>query len=84
MAQMRDAVHVQRFRIPAQPLDHDRAILEGATREIEVQKAKARTEKEGAAASTSHKRKQPASSLVFKGPVHRTEKKTETGLNWTD
>jgi hypothetical protein len=23
-------------------------------------------------------------SLVFKGPVHRTEKKTETGLNRTD
>jgi hypothetical protein len=22
--------------------------------------------------------------LVFKGPVHRTEKKTETGLNRTD
>jgi hypothetical protein len=22
--------------------------------------------------------------LVFKGPVYRTEKKTETGLNWTD
>jgi hypothetical protein len=22
--------------------------------------------------------------VVFKGPVHRTEKKTETGLNWTD
>ncbi|KIJ99853.1 hypothetical protein K443DRAFT_8111 [Laccaria amethystina LaAM-08-1] len=24
------------------------------------------------------------SALVFKGPVHRTEKKTETGLNRTD
>jgi hypothetical protein len=23
-------------------------------------------------------------SLVFKGPVYRTGKKTETGLNWTD
>jgi hypothetical protein len=22
--------------------------------------------------------------VVFKGPVYRTEKKTETGLNWTD
>lgn len=32
--------------------------------EIEVQKAKAQTEKEGAAASTSCKRKQPASSSV--------------------
>jgi hypothetical protein len=21
--------------------------------------------------------------LVFQGPVHKTEKKTETGLNWT-
>jgi hypothetical protein len=23
-------------------------------------------------------------TLVFKGSVHRTEKKTETGLNWTE
>jgi hypothetical protein len=26
----------------------------------------------------------PHSLLVFKGPVYRTEKKDETGLNWTD
>jgi hypothetical protein len=26
----------------------------------------------------------PSESIVFKGPVYRTEKKTETGLNWTD
>jgi hypothetical protein len=24
------------------------------------------------------------SGVVFKGPVHRTKKKTETGLNWTN
>jgi hypothetical protein len=66
MAQMRDAVHVQRFRVPSQPLNRDQAILEGATWEIEAQKAKAQTEKEGAA-STSRKRKQAASLSTVVG-----------------
>ncbi|KAF5384421.1 hypothetical protein D9615_003216 [Tricholomella constricta] len=39
-AQMRDALHVQHFRIPPQRLDRAKAILEGATRETNQQKAK--------------------------------------------
>lgn len=39
-AQMRDAIHVQRFRIRASAIDRENAILTGAASEIEVQKQK--------------------------------------------
>lgn len=39
-AQMRDAIHVQRFRIRATAIDREHAILAGAASEIEAQKGK--------------------------------------------
>ncbi|KAH7923808.1 hypothetical protein BV22DRAFT_1105892 [Leucogyrophana mollusca] len=48
-AQMRDAVHVQRFRIQADDLDREQAILHGAASEIEGRKLKEK-QKQGQAA----------------------------------
>ena len=39
-AQMRDAIHIQRFRITANALDRDHAIMLGAKSEVEAQKQK--------------------------------------------
>ncbi|RDB18364.1 hypothetical protein Hypma_000365 [Hypsizygus marmoreus] len=66
-AQMRDAIHVQRFRLQADPLDQPRAILEGATRELEAQKAKSNSEKE---IPTARKRKQPDSRSALAPRTH--------------
>lgn len=38
-AQMRDAIYIQHFRIRPQPLDRQRALEEGAAREVNSQKA---------------------------------------------
>jgi len=38
-AQMRDAKHVQKHRIPSQPLDFDRTIHESAAKAIDTRKA---------------------------------------------
>jgi hypothetical protein len=53
-AQMRDAIHVQRFRIAANALDHDHAIMLGAKSEVEAQKQKqAKNAKPGRQSSKS-------------------------------
>ncbi|KIJ57791.1 hypothetical protein HYDPIDRAFT_103839, partial [Hydnomerulius pinastri MD-312] len=54
-AQMRDAVHVQRFRISAPPLDREFAIYAGAAAEVEAQKLK-----DQHSTTTKLKGKQPA------------------------
>jgi hypothetical protein len=38
-AQMRDAKHVQRHRIPSQPLDFDTTVHESAAKAVDVRKA---------------------------------------------
>ena len=44
-AQMRDAIHVQRFRICASAIDRENAILQGAASEVAVRKQKEMTSK---------------------------------------
>lgn len=41
-AQMRDAIHMQRFRIPSEELDAEHIIMVSAAQEVQIQQAKVR------------------------------------------
>ena len=63
-AQMRDAKHLQKHRIPSQPLNFETTILESAAKAVDVRKAA------NALGSSSKKKATPATRARGRGRGH--------------